>query len=222
MSRLVVFGCSLSFGTGLPDCWSEDSIPEEPSKFAWPQLLADKLGIECVNLSEGGNSNKQIDYDVLNAEIKPDDIVIVQWSYMDRWCIIREDTIDKIFAYMVYWDKIKDSSKKFNKDAPMPGFQKMATSFFGDLHSAYDMNADLNMRMQHTWTHLNHIGVRQLHMITHGSFKRLPFNNVPVDEQLSISKLRDRFPLALDGSHPGLEAHAAFAEQVFEELTREN
>jgi hypothetical protein len=52
--RLIAFGCSNTYGEGLEDCW----IPEfrkhgpKPSKVAWPQILADKMGRECVNFVE--------------------------------------------------------------------------------------------------------------------------------------------------------------------------
>ena len=53
MSRLITFGDSFTYGHGLVDC----HVPEKnwqgpnPSKFAWPQVLGDMLGIEVINKS---------------------------------------------------------------------------------------------------------------------------------------------------------------------------
>ena len=55
MNRLVTFGCSHTFGQALPDVW--DSKKEEhlfhngASKYAWPQLLANKLNISRTTVS---------------------------------------------------------------------------------------------------------------------------------------------------------------------------
>ena len=44
MDRLVAFGCSYTYGHGLPDCiMAKGRAGKRPSKFAWPYLLAKKL-----------------------------------------------------------------------------------------------------------------------------------------------------------------------------------
>jgi len=88
MSRLITFGCSHTFGQALPDVWN--NIRSGPSKYAWPQLLADKLNIECVNLGIPGASNKQIWFRIVKIKFEPNDIVIILWSSQPRWCIIRK------------------------------------------------------------------------------------------------------------------------------------
>ena len=86
MPRLVTFGCSFVYGHGLPDCYNTDgSAGPNPSKFAWPQLLADKLGYECVNLSRCGSGNFEIFLKVLQTEFLPDDLVIIAWSFFPRF-----------------------------------------------------------------------------------------------------------------------------------------
>mgnify|MGYP003685579447 FL=1 len=67
--RLVAFGCSYTQGIGLNGLdYTYSRYYDSPlesvlkvksaSKDAWPHLLADKLGVECVNLGQGGNSSK--------------------------------------------------------------------------------------------------------------------------------------------------------------------
>ena len=58
MSRkiLVTFGDSCTYGDGLQDCLPP-KMPN-PSKFAWPTLLASQMDYDLVNLSKPGASNK--------------------------------------------------------------------------------------------------------------------------------------------------------------------
>jgi len=109
MSTLHTFGCSITQGFALPDTIQPilnekgekltleevDNIDEpavwerinllKPSKYAWPKVLADKLGIPVVNHARRGACFNQIARQCAVAkDIKPDDIVIVMWTYLSR------------------------------------------------------------------------------------------------------------------------------------------
>lgn len=76
MSRLITFGCSYAYGTGLPDCnnWMFNKLHNlKPSKMGWASLLAKKLKVDCVNESFPGSSNTEILYNVLKFNYQPDD-----------------------------------------------------------------------------------------------------------------------------------------------------
>ena len=51
------------------------------------------LKIPCLNFSQGGTSNKKIWRNVIDysKEIKPDDIVIIQWTYLERTAVFYND-----------------------------------------------------------------------------------------------------------------------------------
>ena len=84
MTKLYTFGDSNTWGIGLLDIWdaeknfyllkktsNKDSVLHDqvfygPSKHAWPQILADKLKIECINKSIPGASNKEIWLEIIN------------------------------------------------------------------------------------------------------------------------------------------------------------
>jgi hypothetical protein len=86
MSRLVAFGCSHVYGHGLPDCHIPPNLPGlKHSDLAWPSILAQKLNRECVNLSSPGIGNLAILMRVLTTEFQPDDLVIIGFSYFDRY-----------------------------------------------------------------------------------------------------------------------------------------
>lgn len=99
--RLIAFGCSHTYGVGLEDCWIEEGGPGDlpPSKLAWPQLMANKLGIQCVNASKWGSSNREIWHRITNFEFEKDDLIIAQWTYANRDCIIKEDNIEQLATW---------------------------------------------------------------------------------------------------------------------------
>lgn len=111
--RLVTFGCSFTYGSGLSDCF----VPPRgaglvSSKFAWPQLIADQLNIECINMSQPGSSNKEILNTLLNFKFDTTDIVIIMWSFLERWCILKDPTsisrlvLDKDYDAVLQYDKV--------------------------------------------------------------------------------------------------------------------
>ena len=90
---LYAFGDSYTFGQGLPDIGDRMfGPPEDTSKMAWPSHLAKLLDTEVENHSHGGASILHITKLFLDVhhKIKPGDIVVVAWTYFDRWSIIDE------------------------------------------------------------------------------------------------------------------------------------
>ena len=108
MTTLHVFGCSISQGFALPDVvkpvlndlgqpltdqqlsdrgihWSDIHL-YQPSKYAWPQLLADKLHCAVENHARRGACFSQISRQcaVAAPRIQPTDTVIVMWTYLSR------------------------------------------------------------------------------------------------------------------------------------------
>jgi hypothetical protein len=103
MKKLHTFGCSITQGHALPDVvrpplttaelatlgreshWSDEHILK-PSAYAWPALLADKLGIAVENHARRGACFQQIARQCAVAadRIQPGDQVVVMWTYMSR------------------------------------------------------------------------------------------------------------------------------------------
>jgi len=109
MTTLHTFGCSITQGYALPDVVQPPMVDEQgkpltydqlrdkkitwedihilaPSKYAWPQVLGDKLGIDVCNYARRGACFQQIARQcaVEAKHIKPDDVVIVMWTYLSR------------------------------------------------------------------------------------------------------------------------------------------
>lgn len=112
MSTLHTFGCSITQGFALQDTvqpikdaqgkpLTEDQVQalidagtikwedihiNRPSQFAWPQQLADRLGMSVVNHARRGACFQQIARQCVTAQpdIQPKDVVIVMWTYLSR------------------------------------------------------------------------------------------------------------------------------------------
>ena len=118
MSRLISFGDSFTFGNDLKDCNGEI-----PSQLTWPSLLAKHLNLTYECLAEPGCSNSSIFRKVLSAKIQPSDLVVINWTWIDRWDFYNHDhwetlrpsgteTSDFYKIYYKYfqselWDKIE-------------------------------------------------------------------------------------------------------------------
>jgi hypothetical protein len=85
--NLFVFGCSYSsefVNSGITDLYFyyKGYWPK-----TWTKHLSEKLDYNLVNFSKGANSNNQIFEDVCKYSnlFKKEDIVIIQWSYINRY-----------------------------------------------------------------------------------------------------------------------------------------
>ena len=63
MDRLVAFGCS--------------------SQSTWPQIVSNKLGMECTNANTTTTSNRLIMHEIINFPLLATDTVIVVWANPD-------------------------------------------------------------------------------------------------------------------------------------------
>jgi hypothetical protein len=95
-NRLIAFGCSFTYGVGLPDCFDKyNGAGPEPSKVGWVQLLADKLNRIAHNKSTPGSSNLEILNNILKFDFEENDIVVVMWSMPNRDVYFRKFPVNK-------------------------------------------------------------------------------------------------------------------------------
>jgi len=117
MNRLISFGDSFTWGTDLPDC-----NDHQASQLTWPALLAKHLNLKYKCLAQPGSSNSSILRQILNTDIQSSDLVIINWTWIDRWDFynqttwetLRPDTNDSPFYKFYYkyfqselWDKFE-------------------------------------------------------------------------------------------------------------------
>lgn len=197
MSRLIAFGCSFTRGTALDDVWdfkNNCSIYPQPSKYAWPQLIADKLGLECVNLGKGGYSNKAIWHTIVNFEFRWDDLIFIHWSFLDR--------------YHYYESRNVEHTIDHRSNSPRD------KSFFKYLYSEYEMLNDMYMRINHIDSVL--YGKTRYHLQIEPT--DIPLWSKTKIEKIYLNDYKNKYPRANDGSHPGIQSHKEFAIALLEIL----
>jgi len=161
MNKLFAFGCSMTRGDALDDIWDfelKQTDPDAgPSKYSWPQILANNMNLDCVNLGESGASNKQIWYRLVTTHMTEVDIAFVQWTSVNRWCVLNDDKIQQINSFRT---------------------SKQSLAYYGNLHTDIDSDYDANLRMSHADYHAKSIGVKLYHLTFDKSSlsDNLPFN----------------------------------------------
>lgn len=201
--RLIAFGCSNTYGQGLEDCYENIKFP---SKLAWPQLLADKLNYECINLSIPGASNALILHSISNFNFKKSDLVLILWSYSERYTQLL-------------------SNIEYKSVAPWRT-DKISKFFFKNLYNDYDA----------VIKSLFYITAAQQILITHEleyyfcfcehrEFKKvnskLPSFIKPVFLE-TWNLHRHSYPRALDNSHAGPEAQQNYSNMLYNSITNNN
>lgn len=196
MERLIVFGCSLTYGQGLPDCIMPCS---NPSRLGWPSILAKHMNRDCVNMSSPGSSNKRIWNTILNFNFVETDVVFILWSYPDRTSIIKKDSIIDINA----WSDL--------------GYYK---SFYDE----FDSNLMSKLFVNHANEFLKSKNIQTYNLVVKDSIKTiLTFaDSITKHIPIYIIRLSEFYPYAIDGCHPGIECNQTFAKQILEFLNVSN
>lgn len=195
--RLLVYGDSLTYGDGLPDCHIPPSIPGvKPSLLGWPSIMSRYMNKTCVNRGSSGSSNKRIWHTIINTEYSTNDTVIILWTYPARYCIIKTDSIVDIslhrdreyYKYMYDDNDALLTNKLFVRDANNYLANKNVTVYNLVIGTRYIEIFD---------EHINHIPIY-------------------------LYKIREHYRLALDNSHPGLDCNMEFARQLLNYLNIAN
>jgi len=195
-SRLITFGCSLTFGHGLEDCYNYETREPgpNPSKFAYPNIVKDKLGFkELINLSKCGASNKYIAEQVISFDFLQNDVILIQWSFIERWH---------------WWVDMQD-----NKQVHLGPWQKgkLAKDFYKYYWDEETSAIDNALVIDYTHLYLEKLDNKFYTMIGSNTVK------APVQHAKFLPCVFSEHrgvDLALDKSHPGPKAHKTFAEEL--------
>lgn len=203
MSRLITFGCSLTFGHGLPDCFVPPKDPgSQPSKLGWPSIIAKCIDRDCVNISSPGASNKKIWYDIINFNYQKDDIVFILWSYIERSTIIHNNN------KMTFVGTWVPDHKNYYKELYDQNDATIMSSLFVN-------HANMYLRQENITTYNMIPGTRELPIL---ELNNLITKHIPI----YLTDLRDYYPLALDKRHPGTEFQIAYAKKILDFLNIKN
>lgn len=201
--RIVAAGCSHTWGEGLPDVYPKDGVRTEPSELAWPSLLGKKLNCDVKNIANRGAGNLEIMWRLLQFDLKPDDIVIVQWSHFVRYEFFRFDNFDR-------GSRIRANENLFMFDS-----------------DARNKNWALDNAIRN-WFTIQHCSL-WLESNKH-KFLNLIFLNdaklFPIPEKIHIPNVIDFYQSlptffvdkALDGSHPGSKTHELVCDTIYDKV----
>ena len=195
IENVYTFGCSFTYGAMLEDCLN--SIKQPPSKYAWPAVLGKMLNTTVHNLADPGSSNKQILFKILNTKFLKNSLVIIHWSFFNRYCILSSD-ITRTVQIGIWLPKINNVNKFFYKK----------------FYNENDMILDSIFRMNYAKQHLDNSSLVNLHLKM-DDIKTFPdWNNVDFLD-ISMQQISSIYPKAIDEMHPGTEAHCALAELIY-------
>lgn len=224
MSRLVAFGCSFTYGEGLPDCLNDkkgNSSPT-PSKLVWPALVGEMLSREVVNLGCSGSSNKHASISCLETDYQEDDIVIFLWTYWHRTAILRSDGgVTKI---------IPSNNEDF-KFATRSRIE-LIKNYYGNIYNPYDSFVEDMAYINLAKRHLDSKGIKNWHFhigdipyvesIPRGFLKT---HNLKIDlpewNQVTFKNLRlPKLDTCPDG-HPGPLSQQTMAGKIYKGIKKE-
>ena len=214
MTSLYVFGCSNTYGHGLPDCILENGQPgENPSKLAFPYLVSTDLDLHLINYSECGISNKWIYHLILEANIKKNSIVLINWTNINRGCIQYDD---KGPFHIGQW-LIRDKQKYLLPSKS----NKIVNSYYKHIWNRYDSKINLYQFANHVDLLCKSLNSK-LFQYCHPNAREFiaSWNNVnfPDYDILTYMQENDHFSQAIDNIHPGIEHHKLFAKQIIKDI----
>ena len=207
MARLVAFGCSLTYGHGLPDCFVPPVHPgPKHSELAWPSIVATKCNLRLVNASQCGASFREICHTILNFDFEKDDKVVVLWTNLYRWCKISPHGIKDRFGL---WQK-----------------GPIADNLAEHWSEEYDMVVSASHYINLAYYHLRQHNIKHIQILSGSGikpdfkwdFKKLKWNTAKLEDY--DFSVRNEYPKALDDAHPGLEAHKEFAKLVVKSVDK--
>ena len=184
----------------------EGGVPTitSPSRFAWPQLLANKfkIDIECLNKAHGGASNDDIFNLILNFDFQQDDIVIILWTFVSRISIFRENGER-------YRIRKFDAPKTYNK----------SNTYYKYFYQEADAMRNLCIKANYTQycLHRQVKILKQSYIQQHNNFNFPSWNNVNFFDNDIDASSNDK---GLDGVHPGPKSHEMFADNLYLDLKK--
>ena len=231
MARLFAFGCSNTQGQALPDTVTKAGKQiDGPSKYAWPQLLGEKLNLSVANLGQGAASNKYICKRMLDTNLRSDDTVVFMWSYFARTCFFEtQKHYKRIIPGNLDWRVTKGKQlKQIREDF------KYCENFYNNYFTWYNAFYESYQQMNFAKMYLDNKGIANYHTTCEtlpytGIIERhLPWFDiwrknrhteiefaVPSWNTVDLHQIDTYDKGALDNDHPSVDAHKRMAQDIY-------
>lgn len=206
MQTLWTFGCSHTQGHGLPDCVNKTGDPiNNISSMAWPVHLGNLLNMPVQNISHAGIGVKAVHVNVVQSPIAPDDVIVIMWP----------DYASRI-------DVLLPPRSKSGHAMPIKAIRawhEEDQDFFNKYYSMYDQIMTWHLLARHIQDNYSH--QNKLIQTNYSKYEDM----YPIPDALKVKFAETHFgdskycdmPLAEDGHHNGVEAHEAFAQDLYAE-----
>lgn len=231
MARLFAFGCSITVGEALPDTVTKAGKKiDGPSKYAWPQLLGEKLNLSVANLGQGGASNKYICKKMLDTNLRSDDIVVFMWSYFARTCFFENQKHHKrIIPSFQDWRITKGKQLKQIR-ADLKYCENFYNNYFTWYNAFYESYQQINFAKMYldskgianyhtTCESLPYTGIIERQLPWLRFFKENNYTEtafaIPNWNTVDLHQIDTYDKGALDNDHPSVDAHKKMAEDIY-------
>ncbi len=204
MSRLIAFGCSFTFGQGLIDIYPSSN---KSSRFAWPELLGNKLKRSVINRGKPGIGNLEILNRVLTTKFEPSDIVVIMWSQFVRHDFFRYDLIP--IGSRIHYEEFL----KYNPIEEKWWIDNNRARNWLTIHQCSLYLQSINIPF-----------VSFMGIVGHND--TLPYPKLEIPNLLTDINVSDWFvDRALDAheegkGHPGLESHKLIANLIYDKIAQ--
>tara|TARA_B100001287_G_scaffold48173_1_gene37177 strand:- start:731 stop:1495 length:765 start_codon:yes stop_codon:yes gene_type:complete len=240
--RLAVFGCSFTYGHGLPDCIGPDFTGpgEQPSKMGWPNHLKTRLQFTGLdNMAVPGASNKMIADEIVNYEIKEPTVAVILWSNFERKTIFKEELTKKnkkrlypgadsprlhMMPMFIHKDHMPDSFWKGFDKKGKDKFSNLIQTYYEDYHYDYDCVYENCILINYVHSFLESKGVKSFHLINYhliNEHKKV-FNDLKINS-LQAKTFRHMRDFHIDDGldkqrytkpHPGVKSQIHFTNFI--------
>ena len=217
MSRLVVFGCSHTYGEGQIDCLNYttsrgDCMAKNPSQYAWPAVLGRELNIEeVINLGRPGASNRYIANKILDTPIQKDDIIVILWTEFNRTTVYPSSENAWAVAKNIHPNQKDKMSKMYYKFIHHPynsflesvEYMNLANYKLKKHRTVFNFKADFNS----------------------GEYKEPPISEYEFPKWNKVDLINQSLhyiDFATDGDHPGIESHKLIARDMLKSVRGTN
>lgn len=204
----------------LTDKWEE--IKKEQKLIAWPQLLADKLALECINLAESGNSLDKMLYqlynEIYNGNVSKNDIILFSLTKATRNATFNK-TVDSFQLPSLHWP-VKtllgvtdsgDTTSVINKNA-----DRALLDWFTDERVLWDYIKNLKALESISFNLYTIPSMKNNFNTTNDLLERIYDD---CSQNFITQKSLDDFGTErLAWGHPGKTAHQLYAEHLYEIL----
>ena len=245
-SKVVTFGCSQTFGHGLHDIYSVLGSADNPSKIAYPSLIAKKFDIPVFNYALCGNSSKRLEMQIFEElwNIDKETLVIILWPHHSRSCVYLDGptlkntsffNIDTPNSWKLFRSNTYALPLQINLPKNVDKMHKRISSMYYISYHELDALSELLMRINHIKSFLqdkcknilnfSFIDFKELD----DKIKSLPEPVKILGENLKEYKIcptsvfnsipdTDIDKYATDKKHWGYTWHSHFAEEIINRL----